>query len=102
MAFGTDIIVDIPGLNRLQSNLKVLKTWKAAEIPPSYILQTMTIYAAELLGVEKNKGVLEKSYVADIIATKNNPIEDIDAIKKVQFVMKKGNVIKNDSIPFSE
>jgi imidazolonepropionase-like amidohydrolase len=55
IAFGTDIIIDLPGLNRVQTNLTILQSWKAAQIPSSYILQTMTINAAELLGVEKNK-----------------------------------------------
>ena len=94
MAFGTDIIIDIPGLNRVQTSLKVLQTWKAAEIPASYILQTMTIYAAELLGVEKSKGMIEPGFTADIIALKNNPLEDIDAVKNVLFVMKDGKIIK--------
>ncbi|TMI62549.1 MAG: hypothetical protein E6H07_14115 [Bacteroidetes bacterium] len=96
MAFGTDVIIDLPGKNRVESNLEILKNWKAAGIPPSYILQTMTIYAAELLGTDKSRGVLEKNYRADIIALKNNPAEDIDAIKKVHFVMKDGEVIKNE------
>ena len=96
MAFGTDVIIDLPGKNRVESNLEILKHWKAAGIPSSYILQTMTIYAAELLGIDKNRGVLEKNYWADIIALKNNPIENIDAIKKVHFVMKEGEVIKNE------
>ena len=96
MAFGTDVIIDLPGKNRVESNLEILKNWKAAGIPSSYILQTMTVYAAELLGINKNRGVLEKNYVADIIALKNNPIENIDAIKKVHFVMKEGEVIKNE------
>ena len=96
MAFGTDIIADLPNLNRIQSNLKILNTWKAAGIPPSYILQTMTINAAELLGIEKERGVLEQSYYADIIALKNNPLDDIEAIKTVQFVMKEGKVIRRD------
>lgn len=96
MAFGTDIIVNLPGLNRVQSNLKVLNTWKAAAIPSSYILQTMTINAAELLGIEKERGVLEPSYYADIVALKNNPLDDIEAIKTVQFVMKEGKVIRRD------
>jgi len=96
MAFGTDIVVDLPGLNRVQSNLKVLDTWKAADIPPSYILQTMTINAAELLGIEKERGVLEQAYYADIIALKNNPLDNIDAIKTVHFVMKEGKVIRLD------
>ena len=96
MAYGTDLVVDQPGLNRIQISLQVLQTWKAAEIPPPYILQTMTIYAAELLGCEKSRGVLEKSFWADIIAVKSNPIEDIEALKKVHFVMKEGKVIKQD------
>lgn len=96
MAFGTDIIVDLPALNRVESSLKVLETWKAAEIPASYILQTMTIHASELLGIEKERGSLEPSFYADIIALKNNPLDDIEAIKTVHFVMKEGEVIRND------
>ncbi len=95
MAFGTDIIIDLPGKNRVESNLEVLKNWKAAGIPASYVLQTMTIYAAELLGTARSRGILEKNFRADIIALKNDPIENIDAIKDVQFVMKDGEVIKN-------
>ncbi|MEP7110439.1 MAG: amidohydrolase family protein [Ferruginibacter sp.] len=96
MAYGTDLVIDEPGLNRIQTSLKVLQTWKAAEIPSSYVLKAMTIYAAELLGVEKNRGVLEPTYWADIIALKNSPLEDIEAIKNVHFVMKEGKVIKQD------
>ena len=96
MAFGTDVIIDLPGKNRVESNLEILKNWKAAGIPSSYVLQTMTIYAAELLGIDKRRGVLEKDYWADIIALKNNPIENIDEVKKVHFVMKEGEVIKNE------
>ncbi len=96
MAFGTDILIDMPGLNRIQTTLKVLQTWKAAELPSSYVLQTMTIYAAELLGVEKSRGVLEQSYWADIIAIKSNPLEDIEDIKNVHFVMKEGKIIKHE------
>lgn len=94
MAFGTDIVIDLPGLNRVQSNLKILENWKLAGIPPSYILQCMTTNAAELLGIEKERGVLAPSYYADIIALKNNPLTDIEAIRTVQFVMKEGKVIR--------
>ena len=62
--------IDLPGLNRIQSNLKVLDNWKAVEIPPSYILQSMTMNASALLGLDKERGFLEKSYFADIIAIK--------------------------------
>jgi imidazolonepropionase-like amidohydrolase len=80
----------------VQTNLKVLNSWKAAGIPPAYILQTMTINAAELLGIEKSRGLLAPLFYADIIALKNNPLEDIEAIKTVDFVMKEGKVIRKD------
>ena len=96
MAFGTDIVINLPEMNRVQSSLKVLDSWKAAGIPPSYILQTMTINSAELLGLEKQRGVLEPSYYADIIALKNNPLQNIEAVKAVRFVMKEGRIIRQD------
>jgi len=96
MAFGTDIIIDIEGLNRFQSNLKILQTWKKAEIPAAYVVQTMTLYSAELLGTEKTRGVIEPNYFADIIAVKADPTKNIDAISGVNFVMKNGRVIKNE------
>lgn len=94
MAFGTDVVIDIPGLNRIQTNLKVLQTWKAANIPPAYVLQTMTIYAAELLGIGKSRGTIAPLYRADIIALSSNPLDNIEAISTVQFVMKDGTIIK--------
>ena len=80
----------------VESSLKLLETWKAAEIPPSYILQTMTIHSAELLGIEKERGILEPNFYADIIALKKNPMENIEAIKIVRFVMKEGKIIRQD------
>ncbi len=96
MAYGTDIVIDLPGQNRIQSSLTVLQVWKAAEIPSSYVLQAMTINAAELLGIEKSRGILEPTYWADIVALKDDPVKDIDAVKSVHFVMKEGKVIRKD------
>jgi imidazolonepropionase-like amidohydrolase len=96
LAFGTDIIVDLPGLNRLQTNLQELQAWKLANIPAAYTLQTMTLYAAELLGVAETKGVIAPTYWADIIALKSNPLLDITRVEQVKFVMKKGKVVRLD------
>lgn len=93
MAFGTDVIVNLPGLNRVQSGLKILKNWKAAAIPNAYISQTMTWHAVELLGIESVRGAVEKSYWADIIALREDPLQNIHAISSVHFVMKEGKMI---------
>ncbi len=97
MAFGTDIIIDLPGLNRVESGLKVLETWVDAKIPASYILQAMTVRSAELLGIEMERGEIKEDYFADIIAVRKNPIDDIESIKDVHFVMKEGEIIRNDN-----
>ena len=96
MAFGTDVIIDLPGKNRIESNFEILKSWKEAGIPNSYVLQTMTIHAAELLGIADRRGILQKNYSADIIALKNNPLTDLEALRNVHFVMKDGELIKHD------
>jgi imidazolonepropionase-like amidohydrolase len=49
---------------------------------------------AELLGKSAEIGTIEPGKFADIIATKNSPIEDITELTRVQFVMKGGSVIK--------
>ena len=54
----------------------------------------MTINAARLIGVEKDRGSLRPGMAADIIAVPENPLENVNTLKKVSFVMKNGVVIK--------
>jgi len=94
MAFGTDVIIDLPHKNRVESGLDLLSVWKAADIPANYILKCMTTNAAELLGLEKKIGLIATGMKADIIALKKNPIDDIENVKTVHFVMKEGKIIR--------
>ena len=54
----------------------------------------MTIDAARLLGVDKDRGLIRVGMAADIIATPENPLENANALKNVSFVMKDGVAIK--------
>ena len=54
----------------------------------------MTATAARALGVEKERGAIRPQMAADIIATAGNPLEDISALKRVNFVMKDGRVVR--------
>ena len=58
------------------------------------ILRMMTTNAAQLLGVERERGAIKVGQAADIIATNTNPLDDIRALKQVSFVMKDGRVFK--------
>jgi imidazolonepropionase-like amidohydrolase len=65
---------------------------------PAKALQAITINGAKIIGLENDTGSLETDKRADIIAVEGNPLEDINALKKVKFVMKEGTVYKNEAV----
>ena len=93
MAFSTDTVIDFPGKNRAQASFDFLKNWVAAGIPNAEILKSMTTHPAGLFGIENERGAIKEGFKADIIATANNPLENIEVLRKVHFVMKDGAVI---------
>ena len=60
---------------------------------PVQALQSATIDAAGLLGVD-DRGEIKPGLLADIIAVKGNPLDDITEMERVSFVMKGGDVVK--------
>jgi len=95
MAYGTDVIDDVAGQTRGTESMTGIDPWVEAGIPPKVILQAMTINAARLLGVDKERGALRQGLAADIIATPENPLENINTLKRVSFVMKNGVSIRS-------
>jgi imidazolonepropionase-like amidohydrolase len=57
----------------------------------------MTGNAARLLGVDHERGAIRAGLAADLIAVPDNPLENIQALKRVMFVMKNGRVIRSDT-----
>ena len=98
LTFSTDADYYIPGLHRGEITINFLKTWKAANIPAPDILKAMTITGYEACEVQNERGPIKKGLAADIIAVLENPLEDIDALRNVEFVMKDGQVFKRDGI----
>jgi imidazolonepropionase-like amidohydrolase len=94
MAFGTDVDVAMPGETRGTLAIDYIQSWTEAGVPAPDTLRAMTVNAARLLGVDKDRGFLKPGMAADIIATPENPSENIQTLKKVLFVMKDGAIIK--------
>ena len=61
---------------------------------PLQALQSATTDAAELLGVD-DRGQLQAGMLADIIAVRSNPLDDIRVMEDVVFVMQGGRVIRH-------
>jgi imidazolonepropionase-like amidohydrolase len=89
IAFGTD-----SGVSPHGDNAREFVYMVEAGIPASYALQSATLFAAEVLGVD-DQGVIEPGKRADIVAVPGDPLADIAVVMKVDFVMKDGVIHGN-------
>lgn len=94
MAYGTDIFIAVEGKTRGTLAISFIDSFVEAGVPAKDILRIMTTNAARLLGVDKQRGAIKVGQAADIIATTENPLDNIQTLKKVTFVMKDGKVFK--------
>jgi imidazolonepropionase-like amidohydrolase len=96
LVFGPDVIYTTREYPRGRGSIDTVDEWKMTGLPALVILQALTTNAAKLLGVEKTRGSLKAGMKADIIAVKDNPLEKIETVKTVVFVMKNGKVYKQN------
>jgi imidazolonepropionase-like amidohydrolase len=93
VAFGTDAAVYPHGLNAHEFNVMV-----KLGLTPLQSIQSATINAADLLGWSDKMGAVESGKWADIIAVDGDPLQDVTTLERVKFVMKGGEVVKNEYV----
>jgi len=74
----------------------IFVSWGAT---PVYTLRMATTVNAQIIHWDDRVGTIEKGKFADLIATAGDPLQDISEMQKVRFVMKGGEVFKNDLRP---
>lgn len=89
LAFGTDSGAYPHGMNARQFAYLV-----RYGMSPMEAIRSATTVAAELLGWQDRVGAVEPGRYADLIAVPGDPLEDVDALTDVAFVMKGGEVVK--------
>jgi imidazolonepropionase-like amidohydrolase len=92
IAFGTDAGVFPHGLNALECVFLA-----RAGMSNEAILQSATIHAAEMLQIEHLAGTITPGKRADLIALKGNPLQNIETLQDIRWVMKGGKIIKMPS-----
>jgi imidazolonepropionase-like amidohydrolase len=65
-------------------------------MPSLDVIKAVTINAAEMLGWQDRVGAIEPGNFADLVAVAGDPVADIHELERVRFVMKGGEVIRND------
>src|SRR5271157_10339 len=91
IAFGTDAGVYPHGWNAKQFAYMV-----KYGLSPMQAIQSATVNAADLIGWADRVGAVEPGKFADLIAVQGDPTADVTALEHVQFVMKAGQVVKNE------
>ena len=89
IAYGTDSGISPHGTNAQEAVLMV-----AAGMSEMDVIISATINAADLVDMSDSIGTIETGKFADIIAVDNSPLEDIEELLDVDFVMKGGKVFK--------
>ena len=90
IAFGTDTF----GLSAHGENAQEFALEVAAGMTPMQAILTATRNAAELIGDGANIGSVQPGRYADLIAVKADPLQDVRALERVDFVMKGGAVVR--------
>jgi imidazolonepropionase-like amidohydrolase len=91
IGFGTDIGVCRFGTNAREFTLMVENGMTAMQA-----IQAATTADAELLGVSQKLGSISRGKLADIIAVRGDPLENVRLLEDVRFVMKEGRIYKQD------
>lgn len=91
MAFGTDGGVYPHGDNAKQFPIMVEFGMK-----PIDAIRAATLNAADLMGWSQKAGAVEAGRWADVIAVDGDPLADIHNIQHVRFVLKGGDVYRDD------
>jgi imidazolonepropionase-like amidohydrolase len=95
-AAGSDMCWFYPGKTRGQASATMFTHLRDAGMSPLDILRGVTTNAAELLGWQDRVGAVEAGKFADLVGVTGDPIADISELERVGFVMKDGQVVKND------
>jgi len=92
IVFGTDAVAGSHGRNFEELIYRVRQGGQ----DPMAAIVSATSLAAESLRLQDRIGTVAPGYEADLIAVDGDPIKDIDALHRVVFVMKGGQVVKNE------
>ena len=71
---------------------------KYTGVSNAFALYTATKRSAELAGIGDITGSIEKGKCADMIVTKDNPLDRLEALRHVDMVIARGRVIDSPKI----
>jgi imidazolonepropionase-like amidohydrolase len=95
-AAGSDMCWFYPGKTRGEASTLTFVNLHKAGMPALDVIRAVTSNAAEMIGWQDRVGTIEAGKFADLVAVAGDPVADVSELERVRFVMKDGQVVKND------
>jgi imidazolonepropionase-like amidohydrolase len=101
---GTETPISLTGHtnpDRYARTVAKLKNAYDLKVPLTFstdIIRAMTVTGYKVSETLEKRGLIKTGLAADLIAVEGNPLERIDALRSVKFVMKNGMVFKRDGV----
>jgi imidazolonepropionase-like amidohydrolase len=92
LVFGTDAVAGAHGRNAEELICRVRRAGQSA----ADAIASATSRAAESLGLGDSLGRVAVGYAADLVATDGDPSREIEALRRVRFVMRDGKIVRNE------
>jgi imidazolonepropionase-like amidohydrolase len=92
IAYGTDA----GGYAWTENQAKEFSYMVRYGMTPMQAIQSATTVAADLLERPNDMGAIEPGKYADIVATTGDPLKDISELERIRFVMKGGEIVRNE------
>jgi imidazolonepropionase-like amidohydrolase len=96
VAAGSDMCWFYPRKTRGEASVATFVHLHEAGMPALDVVRAITTNAAEMLGWQDKVGAIEPGKFADLVAVSEDPIADITELERVRFVMKDGQIVRND------
>ena len=96
---GSDICWFYPEKTRGEASTQIFVNLRQARMPALDVIRAITSNTAEMLGWQDRVGAIEPEKFADLVAVAGDPLADISELERVRFVMKDGQVVRNELGP---
>ncbi|NKF22607.1 amidohydrolase family protein [Solimonas sp. C16B3] len=98
ISLGTDQLPYEPN-SGTTATIHEAELYQKAGMSPLQALRAATDVPAHMLKLEHDVGAIAPGRYADIVALRKNPLDDIGALRTIDFVMKGGDVVRDDNAP---
>lgn len=96
LLIGTD--AGIPSMFHNDATWREMAKWVELGVPPMQVIQAATLWPARFLDVDNDLGTLAPGMLADVIAVRGDPLQNMEAMRHVAVVVQGGKQFEGGTL----